>query len=204
MLNESSVPVLVIPGDLDWAACGSRKKAERSLEWWDVNLGRLERHWDHPLKVDYSDDVVGNFAFLHKDVLFVSVSIVNAETRSDEITTRQEKNVLWTLGKLDEHERDGYRAVVILGHAPPSERQDGYFLPVVERVKMIGKPVLYLHANSDGSFQQYAPFDEAENFKAMQLEKRGREAPMRVVVAEGRDDAFVFERRDPTMERIQK
>ncbi|KAL7531799.1 hypothetical protein ACHAXR_004241, partial [Thalassiosira sp. AJA248-18] len=66
VLKESPVPVLVIPGDLDWAACESKSKAEKSLMYWDINLGQLESHWDDsPLDVDYSDDVVGNFAFLH-------------------------------------------------------------------------------------------------------------------------------------------
>lgn len=207
VLKESAVPVLVIPGDKDWAACGSKKKAERSLEYWDVNLGKFVEHWDHPLKIDYSEDVVGNFAFLHKDVLFVSVSIVDAPTEASEVTNRLEKNVAWTKQKLAEFGNDGYRVLVIFGHARPSEKQNEYFSPLVEEVKGLNKPVLYLHANSNGSFQQYTPFDGAENFKAVQLEKRGREAPMRVVVMEDvkdGDDTFVFERRDPTMERIEE
>mmetsp|Transcript_38508 Transcript_38508/g.80697 ORF Transcript_38508/g.80697 Transcript_38508/m.80697 type:complete len:893 (-) Transcript_38508:126-2804(-) len=207
VLKESAVPVLVIPGDKDWAACGSKKKAERSLEYWDVNLGKFVEHWNHPLKVDYSEDVVGNFAFLHKDVLFVSVSIVDAPTEASEVRNRLKKNVAWTKQKLAEYGSDGYRVLVIFGHARPSEKQNEYFSPLVEEVKGLNKPVLYLHANSSGSFQQYTPFDDAENFKAVQLEKRGREAPMRVVVLENGedgDDTFVFERRDPTMERIEK
>eukprot|EP00579_Thalassiosira_antarctica_P006969 CAMPEP_0201879302 /NCGR_PEP_ID=MMETSP0902-20130614/10221_1 /ASSEMBLY_ACC=CAM_ASM_000551 /TAXON_ID=420261 /ORGANISM="Thalassiosira antarctica, Strain CCMP982" /LENGTH=898 /DNA_ID=CAMNT_0048407097 /DNA_START=68 /DNA_END=2764 /DNA_ORIENTATION=+ len=215
VLKESPVPVLVIPGDKDWAACGSKKEAEQSLEYWDVNLGKLERNWDHPLKVDYSEDVVGNFAFLHKNVLFISVNIVDAETNPTELSRRLEQNVLWTKSKLAQFTPTEYHAIVIFGHAPPSDKQDGYFSPLIQQIKELQKPVLYLHANSkDGTFEQYTPFEEAENFKAVQLEKRGREAPMRVVVmmegeeeGEGKkknEDPFMFERREPTMERTEK
>eukprot|EP00581_Thalassiosira_minuscula_P016022 CAMPEP_0183722962 /NCGR_PEP_ID=MMETSP0737-20130205/14744_1 /TAXON_ID=385413 /ORGANISM="Thalassiosira miniscula, Strain CCMP1093" /LENGTH=856 /DNA_ID=CAMNT_0025953209 /DNA_START=96 /DNA_END=2666 /DNA_ORIENTATION=- len=207
VLKESPVPVLVIPGDLDWAACGSKRAAERSLGYWDVNLGRLEKNWDHSLDIDYSDDVIGNFAFLHKGVLFISVSIVDAKTNPEEVTMRLEQNVLWTKEKLNEFDPKEYHAVVIFGHAPPSEKQGEYFWPVRERVSELEKPVLYVHANSNGSFQKYVPFREAENFQAVQLEKRGREAPLRVGVlnnAEDQEEPFVFERREPAMARMEK
>ena len=200
ILKESPVPVLVIPGDLDWAACGSKKKAEAALSYWDINLGqKLEKNWDHPFDIEYSDDVIGNFAFLHKGVLFISVSIVDAETEPTEVTLRLEQNVLWTKSQLSDHDAEDYRAVVIFGHAPPSSKQGEYFWPLIEQIKDLDKPVLYMHANSDGSFEKYTPFSKAENFQAVQLEQRGREAPMRVVVNSNGDDAFEFERRDPTI-----
>lgn len=215
ILKESPVPVLVIPGDLDWAACGSKEDAEQALNWWDVSLGRtLERKWEgsSPLDVDYFDAVVGNFSFLHKGVLFISVNIVDAETEPTEVTRRLEQNVMWTKEKLTQFNADEYHALVILGHAPPSSKQGEYFWPVVEQIKDIQKPVLYLHANSNGSFEQYTPFSDAENFRAVQLEKRGVEAPMRVVVMaqdeEGGgndyDGTFMFERREPPNERTAK
>lgn len=208
---ESPVPVLVIPGDLDWAACGSERKAQAALEYWDINLGKFERKWDdNRLDVDYSDDVVGNFRFLHKGVLFISVSILDAETEPKEVSERLEQNVMWTKGQLSEFRSSEYNAVVIFGHAPPSSKQGEYFLPVMDEIKDLNKPVLYLHANSDdGSFEQYTPYTDAMNFRAVQLEKRGREGPMRVMVngddgSRDYDEVFEFERRDPAMERIEK
>ncbi|KAL9179351.1 hypothetical protein ACHAXT_008641 [Thalassiosira profunda] len=207
VFKESPVPVLVLPAGLDWAACGSEKAALESLHFWEINLGQLEKNWKHPLDVEYSEDVVGNFAFLHKGVLFVGVSIIDVETKPDELTARLEQNVMWTKAQLTGHEANEYHAVVIFGHAPPSSDQGEYFWPITEQVKDLGKPVLYLHANADGSFERYTPFSEAENFGAVQLEKQGLEAPMRVKVKgkkgkEG-DDLFMFERREPTEKRIQ-
>ena len=214
VLKESPVPVLVIPGDLDWAACGSQSDAEDALYWWDINLGKLEKSWkdENPLNVEYSEDVVGNFSFMHKGVLFISVNMVDVETEPAEVTLRLEQNVLWTKDKLTKFGDDEYHAVVILGHAPPSDKQGEYFWPLVETLADLEKPVLYLHANSNGSFEQYTPFNEAENLQAVQLEKRGREGPMKVVVKQngkkgGKSsfmDWFSFERRDLAVERIEK
>ena len=212
VLRESAVPVLVIPGDLDWAACGSKRRAERSLEYWDNNLGqRLTRHWRHqsPLDVEYADDMVGNFAFLHKRVLFVSVNMVDEETSEEEVATRLKRNVRWTRWQLQKRAGE-YHAIVLLGHAPPSDRQKGFFLPVLDEIQGIGnsdKPVLYLHASArGGSFTRYSPFREAQDLVAVQLEQRGREAPMRVMVmdsGEKGEETFIIERREPTAKETE-
>ncbi|KAL3806037.1 hypothetical protein ACHAXA_005247 [Cyclostephanos tholiformis] len=225
VLKQSPVPVLVLPGDKDWAACGSEESSTQSLDWWKAYLGKLEDHWDHELQVEHDDAVIGNFAFLRKGVLFVGISMIDGITSPGEVTSRLERNVLWTKEKLtrydaggtgavDVHghhvgggESSGYHAVVIFGHAPPSDIQGEYFWPMLEQFNKIGRPVLYLHANKSGSFERYTPYDEAVNFSAVQLEKRGVEAPMKVVVRERKNkggdgaDTFVFERREPNVER---
>lgn len=86
---------------------------------------------------------------------------------------------------------------------------------MLEQFKKVDVPVLYLHANKEGSFKQYTPYVDAENFSAVQLEKRGLEGPMRVEVREGGSkkknknspygmDIFVFERREPNIEREEE
>ncbi|KAL3762737.1 hypothetical protein ACHAW5_006548 [Stephanodiscus triporus] len=220
VLGESPVPVLIVPGDLDWAACGSEESSAKSLGWWKAYLGRLEDRWDHGLEVEHDDAVIGNFAFLRKGVLFVGISMIDGLTSPGEVTSRLERNVLWTKDKLVRYDAGGkkkdgggYHAVVIFGHAPPSDIQGEYFWPMLEQFKKIDRPVLYLHANKSGSFERYTPYDEAENFSAVQLEKRGLEAPMKVVVMgqdgkrrdKGNDvDLFVFERRESNLERQEE
>ena len=200
ILKESPVPVLVVPGDLDWAACGNKRRSQEALRYWDVNLGKLENSWPHPLDVEYYPDVVGNFAFLHKSTLFISINLIEQETNAEEWTDRLEKNVEWTRSKIRQF-GDDYSNVVILGHAPPSSKQGEYFWPVVEEVKALNRPVLYLHANSSGSFEVYRPFGEAENLTAVQLERRGVEGPMKVTIKRDGNDPFKFERRQPAKER---
>jgi hypothetical protein len=223
VLKESPVPVLVIPGDLDWAACGSEEESTRALNYWSIYLGQFDKYWNADennqlVNVEYDTAVVGNFAFLHKGVLFVGISMIDGLTSPGEVTSRLERNVIWTKDKLTKYSSDnnnndedgggkkskGYHAVVIFGHAPPSDIQGEYFWPMLEQFKKVDVPILYLHANKEGSFNQYKPYDEVEKFSAVQLEKRGLEGPMRVVVRGGKrnvDNKFVFERRQASLER---
>jgi hypothetical protein len=61
-----------------------------------------------------------------------------------EATPRLERNVLWTREKLTRYDSapGSYRAVVIFGHAPPSDIQGEYFWPMLEQFRKIGRPVL--------------------------------------------------------------
>jgi hypothetical protein len=224
VLKESPVPVLVIPGDLDWAACGSEEESTHALNYWQIYLGQFDKYWNanqnnQLVDVEYDTSVVGNFAFIHKGVLFVGISMIDGLTSPGEVTSRLERNVIWTKDKLTKYSSDntndedggkkskGYHAVVIFGHAPPSDIQGEYFWPMLEQFKKVDVPVLYLHANKSGSFEQYKPYDEVEKFCAVQLEKRGLEGPMRVVVRGGKrnvDNKFVFERRQTSLEREEE
>jgi len=190
VLKECPVPMFVITGDKDWAACGSKRAAEDALQYWNNNLGQFDQNWDHNFDVHYQGEVVGNFAFLHKGVLFLSVNIVDTDTEPDEMTDRHERNVMWTKEQMNAYKQNQYRAVVIFGHSHPSDDQGEYFWPVIDQIKNLDKPVLYLHANKHGNYEIYTPFDEAKNFKAVQLEKQGREAPMKVTILDNDSDPF--------------
>ena len=195
VLKESPVPTFVIPGDRDWVRCN---KPSTALEWWSQNLGMFDKKFEDSKKMNvvHQEGREENFAFLYKGVLFLSVHIVETETDATEWTSRHERNVMWTKEQLN---RDGYRSVVIFGHAPPSSKQGEYFWPVIDQLKDMNMPVLYLHANTEnGEFEEYHPFGEADNFSAVQLERKGLEAPMRVTVwgsKKRRNDMFEFTRR---------
>ncbi|KAL3797394.1 hypothetical protein HJC23_010520 [Cyclotella cryptica] len=198
VLKESPVPTLVIPGDKDWVTCD---QPSRALSWWSQNLGMFDKRFEDSKKLNvvHQNGREENFAFLYKGVLFLSAHIVDAATNPTEWTSRHEQNVMWTKEQLNQ---DGYRAVVIFGHAPPSSKQGEYFWPVIGQLKDTNIPVLYLHANTQGGdFDEYHPFGEADNFIAVQLEKRGREAPMEVTVwgdGKHQNDMFEFTRRNIT------
>lgn len=194
VLKECPVPMFVITGDKDWAACGSKRKAQDALRYWNNNFRQFDKNWDHKFDVRYQGSVAGNFAFLHKGVLFLSVNIVDTDTEPEEMTNRHERNVMWTKEQMREYKQSQYRAVVIFGHSSPSEDQGEYFWPVVDQVKNLDKPVLYLHSNKHGNYEIYTPFEEAENFKAVQLEKQGREAPMKVTISGGNSEPFKVKR----------
>jgi predicted phosphodiesterase len=190
VLKECPVPMFVITGDKDWAACGSEKAAQNALSYWNSNLGQFDKNWEHDFDVHYQGEVVGNFAFLHKGVLFLSVNIVDVDTKPSELTDRHERNVMWTKEQIAKYSGDDYRAIVIFGHSHPSDDQGEYFWPVIDQIKHIDQPVLYVHANKHGNFEVYTPFEEAENFRAVQLERQGEEAPMKVTVLDKKSDPF--------------
>eukprot|EP00573_Skeletonema_grethae_P001064 CAMPEP_0201686630 /NCGR_PEP_ID=MMETSP0578-20130828/1001_1 /ASSEMBLY_ACC=CAM_ASM_000663 /TAXON_ID=267565 /ORGANISM="Skeletonema grethea, Strain CCMP 1804" /LENGTH=764 /DNA_ID=CAMNT_0048170703 /DNA_START=43 /DNA_END=2337 /DNA_ORIENTATION=+ len=190
VLKECPVPMFVITGDKDWAACGSKSAAQDALRYWNNSFRQFDKNWNHKFDVHYQGSVAGNFAFLHKGVLFLSVNIVDADTEPEEVTTRHERNVMWTKEQMREYKQSQYRAVVIFGHSSPSEDQGEYFWPVIDQVKNLDKPVLYLHSNKHGNYEIYTPFEEAENFKAVQLEKQGREAPMKVTISGDKSEPF--------------
>eukprot|EP00986_Skeletonema_menzelii_P020501 scaffold31369_cov166-Skeletonema_menzelii.AAC.2 len=190
VLKECPVPMFVITGDKDWAACGSKSAAEDALRYWNNVFHQFDKNWDHNFDVHYQGEVVGNFAFLHKGVLFLSVNIVDTDTEPEEMTDRHERNVMWTKEQLRAYKSNQFHAVVIFGHSHPSDDQGEYFWPVIDQIKNIDKPVLYLHSNKHGNYEIYTPFDEAKNFKAVQLEKQGREAPMKVTISNDDSDPF--------------
>ena len=96
-------------------------------------------------------------------------------------------------------------ALILLGHAPPSDEQEDFFLPVLDALREGGGgiPALCLHASArGGSFVRHVPFGnageptamwleergrEAGEPTAVRLEERGREAPLRVVVRRSGD-----------------
>lgn len=190
VLKECPVPMFVITGEKDWASCGSESAAKDALRYWKSNLGQFDKNWKHNFNVHYQGEVAGNFAFLHKGVLFLSVNIVDTETDPEEMTDRHENNVIWTKEQLNAYKQDQYRAIVIFGHSHPSDDQGEYFWPVIDQIKNIDKPVLYLHSNKHGNYEIYTPFDEAKNFKAVQLQKQGEEAPMKVTVVDDETNPF--------------
>ena len=196
VLKECPVPMFVITGDKDWAACGSKSAAEDALGYWNANFGQFDKNWDHSIDVHYQRSVVGNFAFLHKGVLFLSVNIVDTDTEPAEMTNRHERNVMWTKEQMRAYKPSQYRSIVIFGHSHPSDDQGEYFWPVIDQVKNINKPVLYLHSYKRGSYEIYQPFGEAKNFKALQLEKQGREAPMKVTITGDKSDPFKVVRKE--------
>ncbi|KAL7441727.1 hypothetical protein ACHAXM_008158, partial [Skeletonema potamos] len=198
VLKECPVPMFVITGDKDWAACGTKSAAENALRYWKSNFGQFDKNWNHNFDVHYQGEVVGNFAFLHKGVLFLSVNVVDTDTEPEEMTDRHERNVMWTKEQMNAYKQDQYRAIVIFGHSHPSDDQGEYFWPVIDQIKNVGKPVLYVHANKHGNYEIYQPFDEATNFKAVQLERQGVEAPMKVSILEDKSNPFKIYRKKHT------
>lgn len=196
ILQKSAAPLLLIPGNNDWNDCPHPQQAWLS---WQKYFGRFEDMFTHDFVVDRQLGREENFAFLQGGILFLGIHLVPGKVQHlKEWNTRHVENIRWTEKKMNEYAANAFRAVVIFGHASPTfyKTQD-YFWGILDEVKEVGKPVLYMHANepSDGSWREYQPFSDTSMFTAVQVEEGGSSEPVRVTVKFG-SNPFIFDRGD--------
>jgi len=187
LLRQSPAPVFVLPGENDWNNCPDPNKA---WEDWSTNFMKFERNFYPPFTVLRQSDQIENFSFLYDGVLFIGLHLVGGRVPDQDAWDDLLKtNVDW----VDENfnsifKNENYRAVVLLGNARPSNQQRSFFNEVVNVIRSMGKPTIYIHANpADGSkFAMYKPFGDAGgNLDAVQLEDGGQSPPLRVSVGDG-------------------
>ena len=190
ILRASPVPVFVLPGPNDWTNC---PRPDLALNDWNDNLGYFERNFVHSFGVTHQLGNEENFGFLEKGVLFIGLHLVGGRKHNkEEWRVRHAKNVRWVEEQLAQVPRDKYRALIFLANARPSQQHEDFFAEIFDDINILGKPVLYVHANAgSGKFEQYAPFKEASNLVAVQVQSGGSNPLMRVAVGEGQNP-FVF------------
>jgi len=185
VLSKSPVPVFVLPGEEDWNNC---PRPDEAWGFWLNNLARFEEKFDHSFAVERQLGRRENFAFLHDGVLFIGMTLVGGRVYDqEEWDTMYAENVRWTEKSFGLYNKDEYRAVIIFGHARPSQHQDAFFLPILNDLGSMNKQVLYVHAD-DGAggsvtnLEQYVPYPQAPRFKAVQINQGGVGPPARVSV----------------------
>jgi len=160
ILESCPAPVFVLPGNNDWNDCPD---PDAAWENWDNYFGNFQEHFPENFDVGRQLGRSENFVFLHEGVLFLGVNLVNGRVHDrSEWNKRHAQNLLWIEQNLRLHDYNDFRAVVIFGHSPPYELVKDFFSPAVKDLKKYEKPVLYLHANNDGGFQEYKPFGNGE------------------------------------------
>jgi len=167
-----------------------------------------------------------NFAILLEDVLIIGVHLVDGDVAPSqrEWSLRHQDNVQWVEEQLSRHrfqlgsnsdvehpyrDDDGmeypsplsvsepvYRAVVMLGYAPPTPQIADFFGPVEHDLARENIPVLYLHADDGGGnpdLVQYVPFPEdVPRMVAAKMPAGGVEGILKVRVGHG-PQTFEFE-----------
>jgi hypothetical protein len=186
ILQGSPAPVFMLPGENDWNNCPDPDKA---WENWSTNFMKFERHFSPPFTVLRQSDQIENFSFLHDGVLFIGLHLVGGRVR-DKVEWEDvlNANVGWVNENFNSiFKSEDYHAVVILGNARPSSQQRSFFNEIVQVIRTNGKPMIYIHANAEGSskFAMYKPFGDAGNLDAVQLEDGGVSPPLRVSVGTG-------------------
>lgn len=188
LLKQSPVPVIVLPGNNDWNDC---PMPEASFEYWMDELNKFENHF--PPENFNTVPAVNrqlareeNFAFLLKGVLFIGLNLVDGKVHDErEWLVRHQENVMWVEQQVSMYDESEYRAIVMLGHAGYTAKVGDFFWPVMDDLKAVNKPVLYLHASDGQGMISYNPVDDFVKFTAVRLEKGSRVTPTQVTVTAG-------------------
>lgn len=186
ILKNSPMPVLVLPGNEDWNDC---PKPDIAFHYWMEHLNRFEENFaDNQLMLGRQLARDENFAFLHNGVLFIGLNLVDGTVQSEsEWSRRDMHNVHWVEENLNSYSVADFRALVILGHAPPTAKVGDFFWPIVEDLSELEKPVLYIHANNDGQLRTYKPFEELDRMTAVELSRGSISGPTKIRIDFGLD-----------------
>ena len=91
LLQQSPLPVFVVPGEDDWMNCPNQEAAWSN---WERTFLQFERHFPHDFQVLRYDRLKENFALVHKSVLFVGIHETNGRIEDlSELNSRNHKNV---------------------------------------------------------------------------------------------------------------
>ncbi len=183
MLRTLAVPAFIVPGDNEWTDCLDRVVA---WQYWTTHLMGIESSFCGVPAVDKQDVRPENFAFVHKDVLFVGINLVGGPADRGVMTDDAD----WVQHQFATRV-DSVRAAVVFSQAGPGYNHNTFFDRFVVDATVFGKPILFIHGDGHNWLQDQ-PFT-ALNVTRVQTD-RGAFPPVEVTV--DADGAFVFDR-DP-------
>jgi Calcineurin-like phosphoesterase len=165
LFRLSPVPVFVIIGDNDASDCPNMAEG---LQYWNQEFLNFEsRYWTHNFVIRRQDGYPDNFAFIHKNNLFVGLNIIGGITRDQtEWEVRLSAEALWTIDLIREYRQllnqtfhgTAVGRVVLFGHADPGSRHAPFFQPISSFIKnelQNSIPIVYI--NGDKHEWTYTP-----------------------------------------------
>jgi hypothetical protein len=183
MLENSPMPMFVLPGEEDWSNCPDPNAAWDS---WFEAFAYFDSNFSKPFDVQRRVDREENFAFVKDGVLFIGVHVVNGRI-VDEIDqeARNAANFDWIFKRVSENEAN-VRAIVVFGNAKPGHPQNqDFFTKIVSFLDVFGLPSAYIHGNSgDGGVEEVA-FKDSKNVVSVQAQNGGQAPPLRITVGFG-------------------
>lgn len=121
LLEKSTVPHLIIPGDNEYNDCYCRGP-RRALKLWRKHT--LNIKLDSLFDISRLEQVPENFSFLKDSVLFIGINNVGGRVHdSIEWKERALNNIRWIKEQTD---KGSYYSIVIFSHASPKKNFDLY------------------------------------------------------------------------------
>lgn len=182
-LLDSPITTFVVPGEEDWVLCPDPETAWAN---WKNSFMFFDAAFQHPFSVNRQFSREENFAFVHKDVLFVGLHVVDHSPDPD----RLKDNLTWLRGMMHDHK--DVRAIVVMGSARPGAPSNAqFFADMVTLLVERGLPSAYVHANpGDDRVIEYDPFANS-GVKAIQVENGSVSSPIRLTVTFAEDPFLV-------------
>lgn len=178
-LKKSSSTVFIIPGDNDWIECDN---TTHGIALWENSFVTFHKNWENittdlPI-VSTQSMHPENFSFIHKDVIFIGINLIN--NVSDEISWNEmaKNDVKWLVQSVFEYSNS--KAVVIFTHLPPKRKYSAFFAPLNKLASISGLPFLLIHGNGHRWIKD-KPFT-SNNILRVQVSRGKNEDPVRVSV----------------------
>lgn len=202
----SHAPVFVIQGDNDISDCPNMDEG-RQL-WMDEFVGFESKYWNHTFDLKRQDGYPDNFAFVHKQSLFIGLNIIGGDTRDwSEWDTRLKAEVAWTTDLIRNYQMEYSMnstlvgRIVIFGHANPGARHAAFFQTLSSFITyelMNSIPIVYINGDKHEWLYNESYYDNP-SWLRIGVTGLGAEPLLRVTVeADGTyvdpADAFEIER----------
>ena len=183
VLQQSPVPIFMLPGEEDWVFCPD---PEAAFAHWMNEFALFEENFDQDIRVFRPRNRPENFCVLRGGVLFVGLHLVGGPINDTDDWSQRGLDMLeFYFGMLNLH-KDSFRAIVLMGNARPGPAQQTFFDGLVTGIRPVGKPIAYVHANSgQGKVVQYTPFDDYPEVVGIEIRDGGINPPLRLTVGFG-------------------
>jgi len=189
VLQKSSIPLFIIPGDNEYNDCDDPIEA---FAFWKKYFLHFHKKWAFPHAIEYDKERVENFSWVQEDVLFIAINLVGGRVYDSlEWNDRLRQDADWVEQSVNRHE-SGVKALVLFGHAFITDDTMGKFTLFTDRFRQIAKafnkPVLYLQGDGHVYIHD-RPWPEA-NILRVQVDAGPR--LMEVTVDTKQQDPFIF------------
>ncbi len=145
LLQQSSVPVFIIPGDNEYNDTSSPAAAWAN---WETYFSNFDQNWTHNFQVSRQSEREENFAFVANGVLFLGINLVGGKKHdAAEWADRQADDLAWIQSNFADF-GDQVTSAVVFGHASPgysgySSFQAGF----IAAAQDFADPILYLQGD---------------------------------------------------------
>ena len=146
-LLAGPLPTFVLPGDNDWADCPDQLQA---LGFYHKYFDYFERHWTTTavprMSVEYNTTYPEMWRFTYDNILFISVQLIDSESKLADWDARMQANINWIWTALDSTVPT---AVIIFGQGQVSNETKGFFEGIHPAFAgaRTSTPVMYIHGD---------------------------------------------------------